>query len=577
VAIPKDEMTERVIHGVVGSVGFAVGRAVRTFDPLFVSFNLKLRPDRVRKEIDRFRQSVEKSREQLKRMQAELRRASGRESSFLIDAHLLVLEDRLFVDRIIEKIETDSINSEWAIQQVSDDLFQAYDRLDDEYLRERRGDLEDIVRRLLHNLRSTPLPPFKKLPYDAILIGKIIPPSTLFELRAQRVVGLATETGSPLSHTAIMARSLEIPAVMGVAALPEISSGDLLIVDGDRGVVICSPSEETQAEYKSRDRDGRRIKKLAGASASAPSVTEDGASVSLGANINFSEEVRSAIACGCESIGLYRTEFDFFREGRQPDEESLVADYSLVLKTAKGAPVTFRTIDVGIDQKGWDGVNPNLGVRGLRFCLENTHVFKKQLRSLYRASVNGRMRILLPFVSTVDDLDAACEIIMDVRRELDLKRQRYDPRVPVGVMIETPAAAQTCDLMASRVDFFCLGTNDLIQYYLVIDRSDQSVVHLYNPFHPAILRCLHQVYTLLGPTGKSVTVCGEMAADPPSAAVLLGLGFTSLSVNLGAYARIKRMIRSVSMTQLRELAGEILKMQKPKEVEDKVRATVYRS
>ena len=187
------------------------------------------------------------------------------------------------------------------------------------------------------------------------------------------------------------------------------------------------------------------------------------------------------------------------------------------------------------------------------------------------------MRILLPFVSTVDDLDAACEIIMDVRRELDLKRQRYDPRVPVGVMIETPAAAQTCDLMASRVDFFCLGTNDLIQYYLVIDRSDQSVVHLYNPFHPAILRCLYQVYALLGPTGKSVTVCGEMAADPPSAAVLLGLGFTSLSVNLGAYARIKRMIRSVSMTQLRELAGEILKMQKPKEVEDKVRATVYRS
>jgi len=187
------------------------------------------------------------------------------------------------------------------------------------------------------------------------------------------------------------------------------------------------------------------------------------------------------------------------------------------------------------------------------------------------------MRILLPFVSTVDDLDSASEIIMAVRRELDLKRQPYDPRVPIGVMIETPAAAQTCDLMASRVDFFCLGTNDLIQYYLVIDRSDQSVVHLYNPFHPAILRCLHQVFSLLRPTGKSITVCGEMAADPPSAAVLLGLGFTSLSVNLGAYPRIQRMIRSVSMAQLRDLAGQILKMQKPKEVEEKVRAIVYRS
>ena len=568
---------ERLLHGIVGSVGVAIGKAVRTFDPLFISFNSKLRPDQVRKELERFRGSVEKSREQLKRMQAQLKRKSARESSFLIDAHLLVLKDPLFVDRIIEKIETDYINSEWALQQVSEDLLQAYDRLDDEYLRERRGDLEDIVRRLLHNLQLNPQPLFKKLPYDAILIGKFVPPSTLFELRTQRVVGLATETGSPLSHTAIMARSLEIPAVLGVAELSNVGSGDLLIVDGERGVVICSPSEDTLAEYKGRGREGKRLKRNNSASGSAPSVTEDGVAISLSANVNFSEEIRTAIVNGCESIGLYRTEFDFFRQGKQPDEQSLVADYSLVLKSAKGIPVTFRTIDVGIDQKSWDGINSNLGVRGLRFCLENKDIFKKQLRSIYRASVNGPARILLPFVSTVDDLDAAHEILVEVREELDLKRQSYESRVPIGVMIETPAAAQTCDLMASRVDFFCLGTNDLIQYYLVIDRSDQSVVHLYNPFHPAILRCLSQIHALLRPAGKPVTVCGEMAADPPSAAVLLGLGFTSLSVNLGAYSRIKRMIQSVSMGQLRDLAGQILKMQKPKEVEEKVRATVYRS
>ncbi len=568
---------ERVIHGVVASVGTAIGKAVRTFDPLFVSFNLKLRPDQVRKEIERFRGSIEKSREQLKRMQSQLRRKSGPESSFLIDAHLLVLEDRLFVDRIVEKIETESINSEWAIQQVSDDLFQAYDRLDDEYLRERRGDLEDIVRRLLHNLQAGPAVAVQKFPYDAVLIGKLVPPSTLFELRSQRIVGLATETGSPLSHTAIMARSLEIPAVMGAPGLADVSSGDLLIVDGERGVVICSPSEETLSAYKSHDRDGRKLKRKTRDSMPSPPVTEDRIPISLGANINFSEEVQAAVSNGCESIGLYRTEFDFFREGKQPDEASLVADYSLVLKAAKGAPVTFRTIDVGIDQKSWDGMNPNLGVRGLRFCLENTEIFKKQLRSVYRASKNGPARILLPFVSTVDDLDAAREIICEVQSELDARHQPYDPRIPVGVMIETPAAAQTCDLMASRVDFFCLGTNDLIQYYLVIDRSDQSVAHLYNPFHPAILRCLDQVYTLLRPTGKPVTVCGEMAADPPSAAVLLGLGFTSLSVSLAAYPRIKRLIRSVSIGRLRELAAEILKMQKPKEVEAKIRAAIFRS
>jgi phosphoenolpyruvate-protein phosphotransferase (PTS system enzyme I) len=568
---------ERIIHGVVASVGTAVGKAVRTFDPLFVSFNFKLRPDQVRKEVERFRSSVEKSRVQLKRMQSELRKKTGPESSFLIDAHLLVLQDRLFVDRIIEKVETDCINSEWAIQQVSDELFQAYDRLNDEYLRERRGDLDDIVRRLLHNLQSKPLPSFKKLPYDAILVGKLVPPSTLFELRSQRIVGLATETGSPLSHTAIMARSLEIPAIVGASELAEVASGDVLIVDGERGIVIWSPSDETVAQYKNRDRDRKKLKKKPATSVSAPSRTEDSVQISLGANINFSEEVRAAAAQGCESIGLYRTEFDFFREGKQPDEESLVADYSLVLKSAKGAPVTFRTIDVGIDQKSWDGVNMNLGVRGLRFCLENTDIFKKQLRSLYRASVHGPTRILLPFVSSVDDLDAALAVIEEVRRELQARRHRYDPNVPIGVMVETPAAAQTCDLMASLVDFFCLGTNDLIQYYLVVDRSDQSVAHLYNPFHPAILRCLQQVYTLLRPTGKPVTVCGEMAADPSSAAVLLGLGFTSLSVSLVAYPRIKRLIRSVSMSQLKDLAGEIMKMHKPKEVEEMVRAAVYRT
>jgi len=303
-------------------------------------------------------------------------------------------------------------------------------------------------------------------------------------------------------------------------------------------------------------------------------MTIDGKRISLGANINFGEEVNAAIANGCESVGLYRTEFDFFKDGHERDEQSLVADYSQLLKIAKNTAVTFRTIDVGIDQKTWDGVNPNLGVRGLRFCLENQGVFRTQLRALYRASVHGTTRILLPFVSTVDDLEAARSIISEVRKELDRKHIAYDPNVPVGVMVETPAAAQTCDLMASHVDFFCLGTNDLIQYYLVVDRSDQTVMHLYNPFHPAILRCLNQVYTLLEPIAKPITVCGEMAGDPPSAAVLLGLGFTSLSVSLPAYSRIQQMIKSVSFVELRQMARQLLRMEKPKDVEELVRATL---
>src|SRR5262245_34613293 len=242
--------SERVIPGVVGSGGIAAGQAIRAFDPLFISFNHNVSPAQVSREVARFRASIERCRKQLQRVQTQLRRSSIPESSFLVEAHLLILQDPLFVDRIIEKIQADSINAELAIQQVSDELLQAYDRLQDDYLRERRGDLEDIVRRIFHNLRSKSTSSLTKLPYDSILVGKTIPPSTLFELRASRVVGLVTETGSPLSHTAIMARSLEIPAVMGVGDVSGISSGDFLIVDGHRGIVICRPDEETIREYR---------------------------------------------------------------------------------------------------------------------------------------------------------------------------------------------------------------------------------------------------------------------------------------------------------------------------------------
>jgi phosphotransferase system enzyme I (PtsI) len=566
--------SERILHGITVSSGAAIGHAVRAFDPLFISLNLRISSEEVAGEVARFRASVEKSSGQLRRMQAQLKRRNAEESSFLIDAHLLILQDRLFVDRIIAKIESDRINAEWAIQQVTDDLCEAYDRLEDDYLRERRGDLDDIVRRLLHNLQSKHVPQIGKLPYDAIIVGRSIPASALFELRSRHIAGLVTETGSSLSHTAIMARSMEIPTVMGVADLPEISSGALLVVDGAEGIVIVSPSEETLARYGEIAIQAKISRRLAAEAASRPCTTEDGVRISLGANINFIEEVNAAVECHSEYVGLYRTEFDFFREGGRHDEKSLTTDYSNVLKAAKSMPVTFRTIDVGADRNAWDTVNPSLATRGLRFCLENQELFKAQLGALFRVSVKGKVRILLPFVSSIDDLDAALAIIADVKKDLSRRKEAYAPDVPIGVMIETPAAAQTCDLMASRVDFLCLGTNDLIQYYLVIDRSDQSSAHLYSPFHPAILRCLHQVHTLLESSGKPITVCGEMAADPASAAVLLGLGFTSLSVSLGAYPRMRQIMSTMNLGRLRDLACEILKMQKPSDIESMVRSSI---
>jgi phosphotransferase system enzyme I (PtsI) len=396
----------------------------------------------------------------------------------------------------------------------------------------------------------------------------------LFELRSRHIAGLVTETGSSLSHTAIMARSMEIPAVMGVQDLLEISSGVSLVVDAGEGIVIVSPTKETLAHYSEIATRDKKSKRTSASFPARPCTTEDNVRISLGANINFKEEISAAVESRSEFIGLYRTEFDFFRNGGVPDEEALTADYSFVLKASKSMPVTFRTIDVGADQRNWDAVNPSLATRGLRFCLENQDLFKAQLNALFRASVRGSARVLLPFVSSIDSLDEALEIIAGVKKDLLRRKEPIAANVPIGVMIETPAAAQTCDLMASRVDFLCLGTNDLIQYYLVIDRSDQSAAHLYNPFHPAILRCLHQVYSLLQSSGKPVTVCGEMAADPASAAVLLGLGFTSLSVSLGTYPRMRQTIAGLNFGRLRELADEILKMQKPAEIESMVRSSI---
>lgn len=565
---------ERKLKGIAASPGIAFGHAVTAWDPELVTLNYSLEPGEVDSHVENFRRSLEKSRSQLEKMQLKLERSRGGDSTTLIDAHLLILKDAMFVDRIVDKIQGDQINAEWAIQSVSGTILEAYDRVHDDYLRDRRGDLEDVVRRLLFNLRSYQPPTFRSLRYHTILVGRTILPSTLLELKSPRLVGLVSETGSPLSHTAIMARSMDVPAVTGVVdVLPGLISGELIVVDGDEGVVVRAPSEETLEIYRGRAKQEEKSRRRLARVAHAPCVTKDRISILLGANINFKDDVESVVANDCEAIGLYRTEFDFFREGTQRTEDGLVEDYSYVLSKANTLPINIRVIDVGM-REGLDGSFADSGARGLRFLLENRSLFRKQLRAIYRSSPKGHARIVLPFVSTLDDLAEANNIITSVRRGLTQKAIEFDETVPVGVMIETPGAAQTCDLMASEVDFFCLGTNDLIQYQLAIDRRDQSGLNLFNPFHPAVLRQLKQVHDLVAPTGKPIVVCGEIAADPFPAAVLLGLGFTALSVNLGAYPLIKNMIRSVSLAELRELAEGLLSMRSHVKIEERVRAAL---
>jgi phosphotransferase system enzyme I (PtsI) len=371
---------------------------------------------------------------------------------------------------------------------------------------------------------------------------------------------------------------MEVPAVMGVSdVLPDLISGELIVVDGDEGVVIRAPSEKTLEDYRKRSKQVALSRRRLSRTIHAPCVTKDRISILLGSNINFSEEVAAVMANECEAIGLYRTEFDFFREGAPLSEDRLVADYSHVLSVARALPVNIRAIDVGMQDAGGESSPPQAGPRGLRFLLENKALFSRQLRAIYRASPHGHARIVLPFVSTLDELEEARNVLASVRSGLDRERVAYDETVPIGVMVETPAAAQTCDLMASEVDFFCLGTNDLIQYSLAVDRSEQASMDLYNPFHPAVLRLLRQVHDLVLPTGKTIVVCGELAADPQSAAVLLGLGFSALSVRVGAYPRVKRMIRSVVLSELREMTDQLLTMRSRDAIERVVRETLGES
>lgn len=547
----------RVLKGARASGGVAIGYAVMALDPQFVIFKHRLRPGQTDVEVQRFRSSVEVSRQQLRNVQEQARRLGAIEPLPLIDAHLLILEDRMFVDRIADRIAAESINAEWAIQLVAESLFESYNRIDDEYFRERRGDLEDIVRRLMKNLQPAAEPAPDTPDHDTILVGRSIPPSVLFELRKQRVVGLITATGSPLSHTAIVARSLNLPAIVGTEQALTIASGDLIILDADESRAIINPSPDTLRLYRTREQSRPAATAVPLVTEVLPSVTVDGTPISLGANVNFLEEAAAAHTLGCAFIGLYRTEFDFLREGLDRSEDALVDDYRHILQAA-GCPVTFRTIDVGADQEPSGKGQPDLGARGLRFSLENPELFGRQLRALYRASAEGSLRILLPFVSVPDELEAALSLLAEARSNLESRSLPFDADVPIGVMIETPAAALTCDLMAERTDFLCLGTNDLIQYYMAIDRGDRARAYLYSPFQPAILRCLDQISRLVRKSGRTITVCGEMAADPTAIALLIGLGFRSFSVNLSSHAKIRDTVRSLSVPELVHTTAALL-------------------
>ena len=561
------------LSGLGVSPGIGIGRAV------VVSRNtrelrFRVPEHRVDREIARLHAARAQSREQIDHIKQRIADAAGAEHAYLFEAQRLMLDDPMLVDRAEEIIRADRLNAESALQRAHGELSALFDRVDDPYLRERKGDIDDVVGRLWMNLRAEgdPMAEVRELEGAFVLVADELNPSLIAQVDTERFAAFVTDAGSWTYHTAILARSLHIPAVAGSRhASAVIPPGAIVAVDGSTGDVLVDPSPEVIAELESRSRKRRAYERSLDEYDRLPAVTLDGASIRIDANVERPEEAARARARGAEGIGLYRSEF-LLAETRAAglDEDAQYAVYRRLLEAMAGGRVTVRTFDVSEGQlglaQGAPAARSPLGLRGLRLSLSFDEVFQAQLRALLRAAVHGPLRIMFPFVTGVEELRAARTAIAQAAATLRARGASV-PDVPIGVMIEVPSAALTIDLLASEADFVSIGTNDLIQYCLAVDRTDDRVSQLYKPLHPAIVRVIRHVARGGARRGKPVAVCGEMAADPVLLPLLAGLGLREFSMTPAAIPIAKQVVRGLRLADTRRLATRVLKAATADEVE----------
>ena len=570
-------MTPQVFHGSGVSPGIAIGRALVIEARRPRAKREALEPARVPVEVARLRQALEQTRAQIQEVQTRISKEVGTQYARIFDAHLLILEDRLLAEETIKCIQDQRVNAEFAVQEVLEPVRRAFSRVEDGYLRERRTDVDDVGDRILRNLLGQRPTIHVDRPGETILFAHDLTPSDTAQFQRDAVLGIVTETGGRTSHSAIMARSLEIPAVVGVEHIcAQVQNHDTVILDGVEGLVILSPDREILGHYHARkqhlDYVGRALHKLG----SLPAETQDGYRVRVTANIEFPAELAQAKAHGAEGIGLYRSEFLYLNRPDLPAEEEHFNVYRAVAAEMQPRPVIIRTLDFGGDKlvsaiRLAPQENPSLGLRAIRLCLHQPGLFRAQLRAILRASAFGTLRIMYPMVSGVAEVRAANALLAEEKAELTSAGIAFDPEIQVGIMIEIPSAAVIADLLAREVDFFSVGTNDLIQYALAIDRINEQVAYLYEPLHPAVLRMLRTVVSAAHNEGIWVSMCGEMAGDPLYSLLLVGLGFDELSMTPASIPLVKRMIRSVTYGQASDLSPRLFGCATAQEVEKLLR------
>ncbi|MBI4432758.1 MAG: phosphoenolpyruvate--protein phosphotransferase [Candidatus Omnitrophica bacterium] len=562
----------KTLKGIAASPGVAIGKVLLLDSQEMAISKRPIKESSIPKEITRFQDALTQTRAEILNIRDKVSHEIGQEQADIFNAHLMVLEDRAIIEEVMERIKKEKLNAEYIFSQVLKKYVQSFLKIDDEYLRERVSDISDVGRRIIRHLVGEQKASLAELKDKVIIVAYDLSPSDTAVMHRKNVIGFATDIGGRTSHTAIMAKSLEIPAVVGLeSATHQIRNGDNVIVDGIQGIVIINPTAAEIQRYKveqTRFLDfGRALKKFK----DLPCITLDGRRIELAANIELPEETTSVLSHGADAIGLYRTEFLYLNRAGLPTEEEQYQAYKKVVMQMSPKPVILRTFDLGGDKflshlEMPHEMNPFLGWRAIRFCLASPDIFKVQLRAILRASAHGKLRIMYPMISGVSELKQANKLLDEAKAELRSKKVHFDEKMEVGAMIEIPSAALTCDILASEVDFFSIGTNDLIQYSLAVDRINEKIAYLYEPAHPAVLRLLKTIIDNGHAKKIWVGLCGEMSGDPVLTPVLVGLGLDEISTSPVMIPEIKKVIRSISYEDAKRIADHALTLRTGVEV-----------
>jgi len=561
-----------MLKGIAASPGIVIGRVFLLEEEEFYISKRTIELADIKQEIIRFRKALAETREEMDGVRQKVLKQLGKRHVRLFDAYLLILEDPILRNDVVKMVTEQRVNAEYALQMVIDKITKTFNMIDDGYLRDRSRDILDVGKKVLKRLLGREREELASLPSPVIVVAHNLTPADTIAMRKENVIGFATDIGGRTSHTAIMAQSLEIPAVVGLKNVTKkIKPGDTIIVDGIEGIVIINPDSLTVENYERQKiryfSDEEALKKLT----DLPAITVDEHNVELHANIEVPEEIPSVHAHGATGIGLFRTEYIYLNRTDLPLEEEQYQQYASVARKMMPYPVIIRTMDLGADRfVGEFGIsperNPFMGLRAIRLCFKYPYVFKTQLRAILRASVEGNLKIMYPMICCVEELRHANELLEEVKNELRKEKTPFNENMEVGVMIETPSSALIADILAQEADFLSIGTNDLIQYTLAVDRVNENVTHLYKPLHLAILRLIKRVIDAGHQFGKSVGMCGEMAADPSFTKILLGMGLDEFSMSPLSIPKIKKIIRLTNLSETQELANRVLATSKQEEV-----------